>query len=126
MESVCINADWQFIRKHPFGFLMLMQTVSYSLFTLVSFIFTVIFYFVIIVVYFNGFFQVLQLSAGINLFVPCTLWFTTFIFKYLLEERLIIAALSNTTYVLVLYSSALMEGSAPQFSPASTPGPNPV
>ncbi|KIH58078.1 hypothetical protein ANCDUO_11720 [Ancylostoma duodenale] len=104
MEAAHTNADWGFLSRKPFGFMMSGQTV-------------------------------LQLPGGINLFVPCTLWLATALNAFIclrLGVLLFRAApnsqlLALTTVVIDGDKTSRMEGSAPQFSPAATPGgTNPV
>ncbi|KAK6054177.1 hypothetical protein COOONC_08319 [Cooperia oncophora] len=91
MEAAQTNADWSFLNKKPFGFLMSMQTVL-SLFIVllvafapfvfegVGFVSGCAFTLFVTSAIYNLFHvmgwnrKVLQLPGGINLFVPCTLW----------------------------------------------------
>ncbi|KAK6016940.1 hypothetical protein OSTOST_17571 [Ostertagia ostertagi] len=91
MEAAQTNADWSFLNKKPFGFMMSMQTVL-SLFIVllvafapfvfegVGFVSGCAFALFITSLIYNLFHvmgwnrKVLQLPGGINLFVPCTLW----------------------------------------------------
>ncbi|EYC45550.1 hypothetical protein Y032_0424g1222 [Ancylostoma ceylanicum] len=194
MEAAHTNADWAFLNRKPFGFMMSGQTVV-SLFIVllvafapfvfegVAFVSGCALTLFLCSLLYNLFHvmgwnrKVLQLPGGINLFVPCTLWvfgcsvifFFLFLFGTLIclvgffdsfrfTVRLIITyfflslatalnaficlrlgvllfraapnsqLLALTTVVIDGDKTSRMEGSAPQFSPATTPGggTNPV
>ncbi|KAJ1351427.1 Sideroflexin-1 [Parelaphostrongylus tenuis] len=192
MDATRTNADWAFISKKPFGFLMSLQT-GLSLFIVllvlfapfvfegVSFVSACAFTLFFSSLIYNLFHimgwnrKVLQLPGGINVFVPCTLWVFAFsvIFFFLFSfdtliclvgffdsfrftVRLIITyfflslACAGTAFVclrlgILLFRAApnsqilalttvlidgektsRMEGSAPQFTPATSPTSNPV
>ncbi|WKX94403.1 hypothetical protein Q1695_011564 [Nippostrongylus brasiliensis] len=192
MEAVQTNADWGFLNKKPFGFMMMLQTVlSLSIVLLVVFapfvfegvgfvsgcgftlFLTSLIYNLFHIMGWNR--KVLQLPGGLNLFVPCTLWvfifsaiffilfsfgtliclvgfFDSFRFTVLLIITyfflsLVCAAdaficlrlgvllfraapnsqiLGLTTVIIDGEKTSRMEGTAPQFTPATSPTTNPV
>ncbi|PIO72862.1 hypothetical protein TELCIR_05181 [Teladorsagia circumcincta] len=150
MEAAQTNADWSFLNKKPFGFMMSMQTVL-SLFIVllvafapfvfegVGFVSGCAFALFITSLIYNLFHvmgwnrKVLQLPGGINLFVPCTLWLACALDAFIclrLGVLLFRAApnsqvLALTTVVIDGDKTTRMESAAPQFTPATSPT-NPV